>query len=196
MSKRSNKAWFLLALTVAGCGSAPSKPEKQAGVAPLVVKERSTREYAAALEKMRAHQYGEAEPMLVKLTQEEPTASGPWANLGVIYRERGDTEAAEKAFKRAVEINPKNGAALNELGVIARARGDFLTAEASYQQCVKAQPDNAACYLNLGILYELYLGRFGDALDAYRTFQSLSVAPDERVQGWVSDLERRLVAGS
>ena len=144
---------------------------------------------------MRAQHYSDAEPMLLELTKDEPAASGPWANLGVIYRIRGDVDGAEKAFKKAVELNPRNGTALNELGVIARERGDFLTAEANYQQCVKAQPDNAGCYLNLGILYELYLGRFGDALDAYRTFQTLSVAPDERVQGWVSDLERRLVAG-
>ena len=183
-------------LVLGGCSSAPQKGAATDGpVQPLVVKERSTRDYASALEAMRAQRYSDAEPMLLELTKDEPAASGPWANLGVIYRIRGDVDGAEKAFKRAVELNPGNGAALNELGVLARERGDFLTAEASYQQCIKAQPDYAGCYLNLGILYELYLGRFGDALDAYRTFQTLSAAPDERVQGWVSDLERRLVAG-
>jgi Flp pilus assembly protein TadD len=183
-------------LVVGACSSAPPKQGAAEGASqPLVVKERSAREYGEALEAMRAQRYSDAEPILIELTKDEPQASGPWANLGVIYRVRGDVDGAEKAFKRAVELNPRNGTALNELGVIARERGDFLTAEANYQQCVKAQPGNAGCYLNLGILYELYLGRFGDALDAYRTFQTLSTAPDERVQGWVSDLERRLVAG-
>ena len=47
-------------------------------------------------------------------------------------------------------------------------------------------------YLNLGILYELYLGRLDDALQAYQKYQALSESADQRVAGWVSDLERRL----
>ena len=43
-----------------------------------------------------------------------------------------------------------------------------------------------------GILYELYLGRFDDALKAYQTYQTLTDTPDLRVAGWVSDLQRRL----
>jgi Flp pilus assembly protein TadD len=197
MSNRSSNALLAVVLGLAGCGSAPPKPETNGASAPvpIAVKERVARDYAEALEALRAGHHADAEQMFTKLTRDEPALSGPWANLGVIYRERGDTKAAEDAFKHAVELNPRNGTALNELGVIARERGDLLTAEASYQQCIKVQPEYAGCYLNLGILYELYLGRYADALDAYRTYQTLAAMPDERVQGWVDDLARRLVAG-
>ena len=50
-------------------------------------------------------------------------------------------------------------------------------------------------YLNLGILYEVYLGKLPQALEAYREYQELQAsvgAEDARVKGWVIDLERRL----
>ena len=52
--------------------------------------------------------------------------------------------------------------------------------------------DHWAAWTNLGILYELYLGKLPEALEYYRTYQSMLSEPDRRVQGWVMDLERRL----
>jgi len=60
---------------------------------------------------------------------------------------------------------------------------------------ILANPTLASILLSLGmlgILYELYLGRLDDALQAYQTYQTLSENPDMRVAGWVSDLERRI----
>ncbi len=118
--------------------------------------------------------------------------SGPWTNLGTVYLALDDPQAADVAFRRAVEINPGNCAAYNEMGVMARQNGDFLSAEANYLACVARVPDFREAYLNLGILYELYLGRLPEALDAYRQYQALLQEPDRRVRGWVMDLERRL----
>jgi hypothetical protein len=54
--------------------------------------------------------------------------------------------------------------------------------------------DYAPAYLNLAILYELYMGRFADALLAYQDYQLALPQPDSRVSGWMMDLERRISA--
>jgi tetratricopeptide (TPR) repeat protein len=109
-----------------------------------------------------------------------------------VYEALGDNDAAQHAYKKAIDANPNNCAAYVDLGVLSRRAGDFLSAEANYLACTQRVPNFREAYLNLGILYELYLGRLDDALQAYQTYQTLSEDPDMRVAGWVSDLERRI----
>ena len=106
--------------------------------------------------------------------------------------ERADAQGALAAFEAALEANPLNCDALNAMGVMARERGEFDTAETLYRTCVNYDPTYAAAYLNLGILYELYLGRFPEALAAYQDYQLLLDEPDQLVAGWLLDLERRV----
>jgi tetratricopeptide (TPR) repeat protein len=187
----------LAALAVAGCSSsghddhADAKPS--ANGAPVVeVDRKSEALFQQALEAIRAERYTEAESLLKELTAKDPLLSGPWVNLGSVYEALGDNESAEKAYKKAIDANPNNCAAYVDLGVLSRRAGDFLSAESNYLACVQRVPNFAQAYLNLGILYELYLGRFDDALKAYQTYQTLTDTPDLRVGGWVSDLQRRL----
>jgi len=105
---------------------------------------------------------------------------------------QGRDDAARSALTRAVDANPRNCAARTELGVLLRRHGEFAAAEAQYRACLQAVPDYQPAYLNLGILYELYLGRLEEALEAYRGYQRIAAEPDARVAGWVVDLERRL----
>jgi tetratricopeptide (TPR) repeat protein len=156
------------------------------------VNRRSANLFEDAVLAMQEQRFADAEVLLLELTVREPKLSGPWANLGTVYLAMDDPEAAQVAFRRAVEINPDNCAAYNEMGVMSRQSGDFLSAEANYLACVERVPDFREAYLNLGILYELYLGKLPEALAAYRIYQSLLEAPDRRVEGWVMDLERRL----
>ena len=48
--------------------------------------------------------------------------------------------------------------------------------------------------LNLAILYELYMGRYAEALAAYQDYQLVLDEPDTKVNGWLIDLERRVAA--
>ncbi len=98
--------------------------------------------------------------------------SGPWVNLGAVYEALGDNDAAQQAYKKAIDANPNNCAAYVDLGVLSRRAGDFLSAEANYLACTQRVPNFREAYLNLGILYELYLGRLDDALKAYQTYQT------------------------
>ena len=186
---------FSAALVVAGCQStAPDEhvAAKTNGAPAAEVDRKSAALFEQALDAIQAERYLDAEALLKELTVRDPMLSGPWVNLGTVYEALGDNDAAEGAYKKAIEANPESCAAYIDLGVLARRAGDFLSAESNYLACTQRVPGYRDAYLNLGILYELYLGRLDDALKAYQTYQSLSESADLRVAAWVSDLERRL----
>ena len=145
-----------------------------------------------AVAALRAGRLQEAEVLLLQITADQPELAGPWVNLGQVYVLLKQFEDARMAFASAVEANPRSCAAHNQLGVLSRQFGDFRGAEEHYRACLENVPRYKDAYLNLGILYELYLGKLPQALEAYRRYQLLAAEPDRRVKGWVMDLERRL----
>jgi len=183
---------FCVVIALAGCSSSPPVERAANGTAVVEVDRKSEALFEQALTAIQGQRYTEAESLLKELTARDPLLSGPWVNLGGVYEALGDNDAAQNAYKKAIDANPNNCAAYVDLGVLSRRAGDFLTAEANYLACTQRVPNFREAYLNLGILYELYLGRLDDALKAYQTYQTLSENPDMRVAGWVSDLERRI----
>ncbi|HTK97299.1 MAG TPA: tetratricopeptide repeat protein [Pseudomonadales bacterium] len=183
---------FCVVIALAGCSSSPPVERAANGVGVVEVDRKSEALFEQALTAIQGQRYTEAESLLKELTARDPLLSGPWVNLGGVYEALGDNDAAQNAYKKAIDANPNNCAAYVDLGVLSRRAGDFLTAEANYLACTQRVPNFREAYLNLGILYELYLGRLDDALKAYQTYQTLSENPDMRVAGWVSDLERRI----
>ena len=161
--------------------------------APEVPVSAANREaFKRALAAIKAERWAEAEPLLQKLTADEPKLAAPWVNLGQVYLAKGQVEEARLALKQAASVKSDNCVALNQLGVLSRQVGDFAAAEYHYKRCLAVEPNNETVVLNLGILYELYLGRLPEALAAYRQYQDLSGTTDRQVKGWVMDLERRL----
>ena len=171
------------AATAVSKGPATPPPEVKAG---------NARAFDAAVIAMQDGRYEEAEILLLEITSDQPELAGPWVNLGRVYVARNNIEEARQAFNAALRANPASCEAHNELGILHRHVGDFNTAESHYLACLERLPDYQNAHLNLGILYELYLGRLTDALASYRRYQSIASEPDERVRGWVMDLERRL----
>jgi tetratricopeptide (TPR) repeat protein len=171
------------------------QPETMA-VVPDVLVPKVHRGNAAAFEQavaaLRAGRLNEAEVLLQEITSDQPELAGPWVNLGQVYAMLEKFEEARLAFGYAIAANPRTCAAHNQLGVLSRQFGDFQAAEEHYRQCLAQVPNFKDAYLNLGILYELYLGRLPEALEAYRRYQLLATEPNRKVQGWVMDLERRL----
>jgi tetratricopeptide (TPR) repeat protein len=215
MSRRSTERCLVvgLVLLLAGCQSTPTpssagatacRSDLQVGTgrdaevavaapcAPADVDKKSLALFDDSVQAMEAERWQDAEVLLMELTTREPRLPGPWVNLGIAQSELGNDEAAEASLRRALEIDPNNCAAYTELGLLRRRAGDFLAAEANYLACVQRVPDFREAHLNLGVLYELYLGRLPEALDAYRAYLALLDGEDARVEGWVSNLERRL----
>ncbi|MFT7654434.1 MAG: tetratricopeptide (TPR) repeat protein [Candidatus Azotimanducaceae bacterium] len=150
--------------------------------------------FERALVLMQAEDWLVAESLLAEVSQDQPELAGPWVNLAIVRRAQGHLAGAEAALAQALQANPHNCDALNQLGVIAREAGRFTDAEKHYQNCIKANPSYLEAQLNLGILYELYMGRYGEALAAYQDYQLAQVEPDPKVNGWLIDLERRVAA--
>ena len=167
------------------------RPHVPIGPAPDV-RSSNARLFDQAVVAITAEEYPKAEVLLLEITNDQPELAGPWINLGQVYDALDQPEDARRAFEQAIRANPGNCTAYNELGVLSRQAGDFAGAESYYRACLVARPDFKDAYLNLGILYELYLGKLEEALGAYKTYQSLAMEPNRKVQGWVMDLERRL----
>ena len=64
--------------------------------------------------------------------------------------------------------------------------------DVAYQRAVEIDPNYAIAYLNLGVLCDLYLQQPQRALEAYERYLSLAGTPDEKVNGWVTELKKRL----
>ena len=195
-----------LALLLGACSSTPERrlPVRDSGLQTTTVsipvpegpvpevKPANLATFNEAVVAIREQRLGDAEILLLTITDDQPELAGPWINLGQVYAAREDSENARLAYEQAVSANPRNCTARNELAVLLRRNGEFSTAEAHYRACIEVTPGFKEAYLNLGILYELYFGRLADALDLYRHYQTLLPEPDRRVKGWVMDLERRL----
>ena len=160
--------------------------------APRRVSASGRRIYTQALDALRQQQWQSAEQLLKRLTIDEPKLSGPHLNLGLLYRQTGSLENAEKSFRRAIDVNPNNLDAYNQLAILKREAGDFQTAETLYLQALDIWPQHATSHRNIGILYDLYLGNFDQALAHYQTYQSLQAPPDRQLVGWIVDLQRRM----
>ena len=150
--------------------------------------------FEKALEALYAGNRRVAEGWLARITERYPDYASPWTNLGIIYARAGREADALAALDQALMLAPGDCASLVQKGVLMRKRGKFGEAEKAYLSCVRFEPDNAAAHLNLGILYELYLGRLGDALRSYQRYQSVADSPDARVASWIATLGRRVAA--
>ncbi len=149
-------------------------------------------EYARVKEAMAAKQWEKAEDLLTLMIETYPRLSGPYVNLGIVQVKLKNPEEAEKAFKYAIELNQTNMDAYTELGALYREQGKFSQAEGIYKNALAVWPHSREANINIGILYDLYMGRFEDALMHYEMAQKLSSEPDRKLKGWIIDLNRRI----
>src|SRR5690606_7040561 len=124
-----------------------------------------------------------------------PELAGPLVNLGIIYWRQEKLAEAEKFFNQALAGNALNNDAYIQFALFLRDQGRFAEAEAQYRKALEVWPHNAAAHRNLGILYDLYMGKFDEALKHYEMVLRLSRGPNKEVEGWIIDLKRRMAAG-
>jgi Flp pilus assembly protein TadD len=192
-------ALAILAGVLAGCGSAPSAPEKtEAATAgepadpAAALPPEAVQKFDQAVVHMSAGDAAAAEQGFLALAAAYPSYSGPLLNLGILQVRAGRFEEAEKTLHSAIERNPENAAAHNQLGIVFRKLGRFKDADAAYQRAVQIDPQYAIAWLNLGVLCDLYLQQPERALEAYERYLSLAQPPDAKVNSWVTELRKRL----
>jgi len=88
---------------------------------------------------------------------------------------QGDAEGAERAYRKALGLNPRNAEVHNNLAVLLRERGMLKDAEAHAAKAVECQPTDAGFHNLLGeILFSQ--GNAGEAIRQYR--EALRMAPE------------------
>lgn len=185
----------VVALMVVACaatgpgvdGGGQKAPKVQPKVDPKV-----TAAYESALSALRDGRSAEAEKALLALSEQNPTFSGPHANLGIIYFHANKMEQAKAEFNKALQLNPENVVCLNHLGIISRNEGKFKQAYDYYEKALQIDPDYAYAHRNFGILLELYMGKLPEALEHYKRYQELTKEEDQEVKKWIVDLARRV----
>ena len=176
--------------------------EQQARTVPMfarqidvpAVKPVNQAKFERAVVLLQAEDWQVAESILLEVTADQPELAGPWVNLALSRLQLGAVDEAQEALQQALKVNPNNCDALNHAALLARKAGNFSVAESHYQTCIEANPSYLSARLNLGILYELYMGRYGEALALYHDYQLALAEPDPQVNGWLLDLERRVAA--
>lgn len=118
------------------------------------------------------------------LAQGAPVGSGPaamtWSAIGTGEEGKQRFAEAERAYRKALELDPELYEALNGLGNTLLATGRHQEAEASLRKAVQLKPGRGAAWVNLGIL----LKQRGDRTGAEEAFQKATAAEPSLAPAW------------
>jgi cellulose synthase operon protein C len=150
---------------------------------------RANAEFARALTLMRSDPTQAILEFQV-LTQSYPDLPGPYANLGILYRNANQLAEAEAAMAKAAERASWDAQTQSEYGITLRQAGKFPEARAAYEKALAANSSYAPAHRNLGVLLDLYLDDSLQAQTEFETYKQLT-NEDKPVSGWIAELKGR-----
>jgi tetratricopeptide (TPR) repeat protein len=165
--------------------AAPAGPTYTVPKAPA----RANGEWTRAMQLMRSDPT-QASLEFQVMTQSYPELPGPYANLGLLYRNANQLPEAEKALAKAAELAPWDAATLTEYGITLRQAGKFAEARAAYEKALEVNPSYAPAHRNLGVLLDLYIDDSVTAQTELETYKQLT-GEDKPVTGWIAELRSR-----
>jgi Flp pilus assembly protein TadD len=83
-----------------------------------------------------------------------PQTSSAEVRFGVEVAKKGLWAEARFRFEKAVELDPRNAAALNNLAVACEEQGDFAQAREAYEQALKLKPGQRQIQQNYDLFRE------------------------------------------
>jgi tetratricopeptide (TPR) repeat protein len=126
--------------------------------------DRAESEFKAVLEKNG--------PALEDLRKQKDTSLKALSGLGEVALKRGDFEAAQRYFRRALEISPEDPAAAYNVGEIFFSNQKTDEAIAYFELAIKIKGDWPKAYHRLGLVY-LNKGDLPKALENLKKFLEL-----------------------
>jgi Tfp pilus assembly protein PilF len=118
--------------------------------------ERARLEHAASLVEQAEESLSQGDTATAVQNLEDSTAISKdpdaLAMLGVAREAEGDLEAAEEAYRSALQADPSRADVMYQIALIEKARGDVAAARETLREAVEAQPDLVAARLLLGDL--------------------------------------------
>jgi Flp pilus assembly protein TadD len=118
-----------------------------------------------------------AVPLLKQALKESPRSAHLHTLLGVVLRDRGVRDQAEKELEIAIELDPKQASAHGALGVLYDYSRRHDLALKEHREAVRIAPDCVRCWNNLG--FSLYLQhRDREAVAAFQA--AIRLDPNEK----------------
>ena len=108
----------------------------------------------------------------------DPNLPFALTNAGQAHENLGDAVAAERLYRKALDIDGDNSDTADRLGLLLARQGRNDQAKALFQQAIEAQRDNSSAINNLAVLY-MQLNQPDEAQSALR--YGLRVAPREEL---------------
>ena len=148
-------------------------------------------DFASAIDFMEHDQYDEAITLLEQVIERSPGLTAPHVDIALAYEQKGETEKAEEHLKAALLLVPGHPVASNIYGLLLRKNGRFVEARKIFEMSLDRFPEYLPVRKNLGILFELYLGDEGAALEQFEIY-SKAAPEDEQVMTWIASLQLRI----
>lgn len=82
-------------------------------------------------------------------TLPQPSAA-VWNKMGIAYQQMFALHEAERCYKQAIKLDPKNPKFLNNLATVQDGMKNFGAAEKNYRKALRLNPDSAIERKNLG----------------------------------------------
>ncbi|MDX1754913.1 MAG: tetratricopeptide repeat protein [Marinobacter sp.] len=183
-------------LLLSGCASGPVHgpvtPEGKRHVVSEPLTPQQQNQLALARQAGAAKNWALAQARLTSLIDARPDVGWLKARLGWIQQHQGQITQAIASYQQALTQSPADVFTVNNLAVLLQQQDRFEEAGAVLETGLAHAPGAAELHFNLAVLCELYLLELPKALAHYRRYQELAGDGDERVAGWIADLERRV----
>lgn len=120
----------------------------------------------------------------------DPSNSGALHLLGVMARQMGKDEEAERLLLEAIHISPQSAVCHSSLGDIFQGQGRTTDAFASYGRALSLDPACAQAHANIGLLYQK-IGQVEESIRSYQKAVELNPSLVEAYRNLCNALESR-----
>ena len=128
----------------------------------------------AVLSLVRAPEYLSEDAFLARWRESDPTAAQAWISTGEAAERRGDYDAAVRAYRRVLALNPDVALAHASLAIALAEQGRLADAQRHAERALALDPGDAESWSNLGGIR----ARRGDLAGAVAHYQrALALRP-------------------